>query len=171
VLRTKVNLQRWMQGGEPAGRDHGQRRQCLVHLPDFQPVVDGMMTVARMLEFLATQNTTLSAALAAVPEYHMARGAVDCPWEAKGTVMRLLNQQYKERLAELIDGVKINLGDDEWVLVWPDADRPLFHVITEAPSTERAYEVLNRYERIVQSLQNEAGGRLSGDGRVAARPA
>ncbi len=80
------------------------------------------MTVARMLEFLATQNTTLSAALAAVPEYHMARGAVDCPG-GQGNGDAASQPAYKDRLAELIDGVKINLGDDEWVLVWPDADR------------------------------------------------
>jgi mannose-1-phosphate guanylyltransferase/phosphomannomutase len=67
--------------------------------------------------------------------------------------MRLLNQQYKDRLGEQIDGVKINLGDDEWVLVLPDADRPVFHVAVQAPSDERAYELLNRYERIVQGLQ------------------
>jgi mannose-1-phosphate guanylyltransferase/phosphomannomutase len=153
VLRTKVNLQALMQAANRPDVIMASDGNASFIWPDFQPVVDGMMTIARMLEFLATQNTTLSAALAAVPPFYMARGAVDCPWEAKGTVMRLLNQQYKDRLGEQIDGVKINLSDDEWVLVWPDADRPLFHVITEAPTTERAYELLNRYERIVQSLQ------------------
>ena len=42
--------------------------------------------------------------------YYVAQSEVTCPWEAKGKVMRLLNQQYKERLAEQIDGVKIMLG-------------------------------------------------------------
>jgi mannose-1-phosphate guanylyltransferase/phosphomannomutase len=121
--------------------------------PDFQPVIDGMMTVAKITEFLTTQETTLVEALAAVPDYHMAQGDVDCPWESKGTVMRLLNQEYRERLGPQIDGVKIQLGDEEWVLVLPDADQPVFHIYAQARSDEQASELVNRYQRVVEGLQ------------------
>lgn len=84
----------------------------------------------------------------------MAQSEVTCPWEAKGKVMRLLNQQYKERLAEQIDGVKIMLGDEEWVLVLPDADNPLFHVFAQASSDEQASGLVQRYRRIVESFQD-----------------
>jgi mannose-1-phosphate guanylyltransferase/phosphomannomutase len=69
-------------------------------------------------------------------------------------VMRLLNQQYKERLAEQIDGVRIVLGDGEWVLVLPDADNPLFHVYAQARSDEQASGLVMRYRRIVESFQD-----------------
>ena len=121
--------------------------------PDFQPVVDGMMTVAKLLEFLTTQKTCRCAMPAGGASYHLAQGEVACPWETKGTVMRLLNQQYKDRLGEQIDGVKIELGDDEWVLVLPDADRPLFHIFAQAPTAEQAQDLLHRYQRIVEGLQ------------------
>jgi mannose-1-phosphate guanylyltransferase/phosphomannomutase len=153
VLRTKATLQALMQAANEPDVIMAADGNGAFIWPEFQPVVDGMMTVAKMLEFMATQNVTLAQALDDVPAYHVARRDVDCPWENKGTVMRLLNQQYKDRLGEQIDGVKINLGDDEWVLVLPDADRPVFHVAVQAPSDERAYELLNRYERIVQGLQ------------------
>jgi mannose-1-phosphate guanylyltransferase/phosphomannomutase len=67
--------------------------------------------------------------------------------------MRLLNEQYKERLGEQIDGVKIYLGDDEWVLLLPDADEPLFHIYSQARSSEQARDLVARYERIVEGLQ------------------
>lgn len=121
--------------------------------PRFQPVVDGMMTVARMLEFLTVQDLHLSEALAMVPPFHMAQGAVNCPWEHKGTVMRLLNQQYKERLDAQIDGVKIRLGEDEWVLLLPDEDQPRFQIVAEGRSESHARDLVVRYERIVEGLQ------------------
>jgi len=121
--------------------------------PAFQPVVDGMMTVAKMLEFLAVQDTELSRVLAEVPPFFMAQGAVNCAWEHKGTVMRMLNQQYKDRMAPKIDGVKILLGEDEWVLVLPDEDQPRFQIIAEGRSEAQARDIVQRYERIVEGFQ------------------
>ncbi|MBC7337948.1 MAG: nucleotidyl transferase, partial [Clostridia bacterium] len=134
VLRTPVNMQSLMAAANQPGVVMASDGNGSFIWPAFQPVVDGMMTVAKILEFLATQHTSLIEVMASVPEYHMAQTQVNCPWEAKGTVMRLLNEQYKDRLGSRIDGVKILLGDDEWVLVLPDADRPLFHIFAQARS-------------------------------------
>ena len=153
VLRTKVNLKSLMAAANrPKVIMAGDSNGAFIW-PDFQPVVDGMMTVAKVLEFMATQRTDLSEMIASVPAFCLYQRQVNCPWENKGTVMRLLNEQYKERLGERIDGVKINLGDDEWVLVLPDADRPLFHIYAQAGSDEQAQGLVERYGRIVEGLQ------------------
>ncbi len=153
VLRTKANLQALMEAAnQPDVIMAGDGNGAFIW-PDFQPVVDGMMTLARMIEFLTTQNTTLSQVVAAVPAYYMAQGQVTCPWETKGTVMRMLNQQYKDRLGEQIDGIKVILGEEEWVLLLPDADQPVFYIYAEARSYEQARELVSKYERIIQSLQ------------------
>jgi len=122
--------------------------------PQWQPVVDGMMTVGKLLEFLAMLNVHLSELVDAVPSYHMAQGTVDCPWESKGTVMRLLNEQLKARLAPQIDGVRVVLSDDQWVLVLPDPDRPLFHIYAQAGTDEAAGQLVTKYARIVEVLQD-----------------
>jgi phosphomannomutase len=67
--------------------------------------------------------------------------------------MRLLNQQYKDRQADLIDGIKIVLGEGEWVLVLPDPDYPRFYIYAEARTDGQAQELAERYVRIVQGLQ------------------
>jgi len=153
ILRTKVSLQALMQAANRPGVIMAGDGIATFIWPEFQPVADGLMTVAKLLEFLTTQETTLSQAVAAVPVHFASRGTVGCPWESKGTVMRRLNEQYKERLGEQIDGVKIQLGNDEWVLVLPDADEPLFHIHSQARSTEQARDLVARYERIVGGLQ------------------
>ena len=67
--------------------------------------------------------------------------------------MRLLNQQYKERLGQQIDGVHINLGENQWVLILPDADSPHFHIYSQAQSQQAAQDLIDKYIRIVQGLQ------------------
>lgn len=121
--------------------------------PGFQPVIDGLMATAKLLEFLATQKTTLADVVSGLPTFHMSQREVSCPWESKGTVMRLLNQQYKDRRAELIDGIKIVLGEGEWVLILPDPDYPKFHIYAEARSDNEARGLVDRYVRIVEGLQ------------------
>jgi mannose-1-phosphate guanylyltransferase/phosphomannomutase len=153
VLRTRANVQALMEAANRPDVILAADRNGSFIWPAFQPVVDGMMTIAKLLEFGATQGN-LDDALQAVPAYHMAEGTADCPWESKGTVMRLLNQQYQGRMGQQIDGVKIVLGDDEWVLVLPDADHPLFYIYAQASSDEQAYELVRRYERIVQGFQS-----------------
>ncbi|MEA3407082.1 MAG: mannose-1-phosphate guanyltransferase [Chloroflexota bacterium] len=153
VIRTAVNPQALMKAANRDGVIMAADGQGSFIWPAFQPVVDGMMTVAKIVEFLIIQNTTFAEALAAVPSYHMAQGDVDCPWESKGTVMRLLNQEYRERLGPQIDGVRIQLGDEEWVLVLPDADHPVFHIYAQARSDDQAHELVNRYQRVVEGLQ------------------
>ncbi len=125
-----------------------------VVFPRFQPVIDGLMATAKLLECLALQQTTLADVVSGLPAFHVSHREVSCPWEAKGKVMRVLNEQYKDRRAELIDGVKILLGEGEWVLVLPDPDYPRFHIHAEARTEADARELVDRYVRIVEGLQD-----------------
>lgn len=154
VVRTRANLQALMQAANQPDVIMASDGNGAFIFPELHPVVDGMYAVAKLLECLVTQQTTLSHAVAAVPAYHVAQSQVECPWEFKGTVMRLLNQQYKERLSKQIDGCKIELGKDVWVLVLPDPDRPLFHIHAQAGSASEARELADKYVRIVESLRD-----------------
>jgi len=122
--------------------------------PQFQPSIDGLITTVKLIEFLAAQQTTLADVVAGLPPYYVDHREVSCPWEAKGTVMRLLNEQYKSRRAELIDGIKIVMGEGEWVLILPDPDFPRFHVYVEARSDSEAKALADRYVRIVEGLRD-----------------
>ena len=120
--------------------------------PELQPAFDGMVAIAKLLEALARYETTLSEVVDNLPPYHLIRVDVNCPWEYKGKVMRILSEQYRERREQPIDGIKIDLGK-EWVLVLPDADRPLFHVLAESKSRDAAQALADKYARVVAGLQ------------------
>ncbi len=120
--------------------------------PSLHPTFDGMLAIAKLLELLATFQMRLSEVVDDLPAYYMSTTRVSCPWEHKGKVMRILSEQYRERRAKPIDGIKIDLGK-EWVLVLPDADSPLFHVVAESVSNEQAQALAEKYARVVSGLQ------------------
>lgn len=120
--------------------------------PVLQPAFDGMLAIAKLLELLATFQMRLSEVVDDLPAYYLSSTRVTCPWEHKGKVMRILSEQYRERRAKPIDGIKIDLGK-EWVLVLPDADRPLFHVVAESVSNDQAQALAEKYARVVSGLQ------------------
>jgi mannose-1-phosphate guanylyltransferase/phosphomannomutase len=153
IKRCKVDPQDLMEMSSEEGVVMATDGMGNFVFPQFQAAIDGLMATVKLLEFLATQQTNLASVVAELPPFHIAQRDVSCPWEVKGTVMRLLNQQYKDRRAELIDGIKILLGEKEWVLILPDPDYARFHVYAEGKSDAEAQDLVDRYVRIVQGLQ------------------
>jgi len=122
-------------------------------VPSFHRLIDAMFPIVKMLEFLATQQTTLIDVMASLPAYHVAQREVPCASDQKGTVMRLLNEQNKESIVEQVDGLRIRLGDREWVLIVPESDKPAFYIFAESTSDEAAAALTDRYVRVIEGLR------------------
>lgn len=122
--------------------------------PAFHPWFDGLFAVVRLLELLALGGTTLSQVVDRIPVPHIARLKVECPWSAKGRVMRLLAQDPATASTRQIDGVKHTSGD-EWALVLPDADQPLLTVWAEAADDGRAWALAHQYADRVNALRGD----------------
>jgi mannose-1-phosphate guanylyltransferase / phosphomannomutase len=153
ILRTKANSQAIMAaaGGENvvlAGDGEGG-----LIFPQFHPSFDGMFAVAKLLELLALQGTSFGAVVSALPRYYQSTTSVTCAWEVKGRVMRMLNENYRSQRGRHVDGIRIELGE-EWVLVLPDADRPLFHIVAEARTEQAAKSLAEEYASVVNGLQH-----------------
>jgi mannose-1-phosphate guanylyltransferase/phosphomannomutase len=123
--------------------------------PGLYPGIDGLFAVGKLLELLAQQRTTLSQVIADLPPFHIATGHVDGAWESKGRVMRCLIEQFSKLRHETIDGIKVHLGDHEWVLIRPDNDTPQFHLTAEARSLPSAQELVADYGGLVRRYIQE----------------
>jgi mannose-1-phosphate guanylyltransferase/phosphomannomutase len=154
VLRCKMDIHDLMDMSAREGVIMAADGMGNYVFPQFQAAVDGLMATAKLLEFLATQHTSLADVVAGLPDFYISHKEVPCPWEAKGTVMRLLNAEYKDRRAELIDGVKILLDGGAWVLILPDPDFPRFHIYTEASADDEAQDLADQYVGIVEEMQD-----------------
>jgi len=152
VLRTKVDDYALMAAASREGVIMAGDGNGGFIFPKFQSTFDGMMALVRLLEMLIMAQTSLAALVTGLPPYYLSTADVRCAWEQKARVMRELNERYRDRRGRHIDGVKIELGE-EWVLVLPDAERPVVHVIAEGKEAGQAAQLAKEYASVVSGLQ------------------
>jgi mannose-1-phosphate guanylyltransferase/phosphomannomutase len=122
--------------------------------PKFQAAFDGMFTITKTIEFLATAGVTLSSILEGVPRRTFLQTRVPCTWEMKGGVMRKMSEDSLDEEASFIDGIKVHFGED-WVLVLPDQYQPYIHIFAEAKQQKAAQRLLDEYLRKVETWKKE----------------
>ena len=120
---------------------------------EFHFAFDGMFSIVKILEMLAKSNLTLRKLQSRLPKRSLVVGQVACPWEAKGKVMRRLDEDSAGQNRLLVDGIRINF-DDAWVLVLPDRDRAGFHILAEDGSDTAAQKVAEQYRLKVMEWSN-----------------
>ncbi|MFZ5818255.1 MAG: sugar phosphate nucleotidyltransferase [Bacillota bacterium] len=114
--------------------------------PEFLPGLDGLFAMVQLLHMLALAGRPLDQIVDALPPTDVAVEAMDCPLEAKGTVMRHLIEATAGKEVELVDGVKVRQGD-AWVALIPDPVRPLMHIYAEP--AEGARGLVEEYRAVV----------------------
>lgn len=117
--------------------------------PRFLFSVDGMFAAAKIMEMCARTGMTIGQLHAELPRRAVTERSVECPWEVKGRVMRHAMHHSEGERRMLVDGVKMFL-DDDWVMLIPDKERPLFHVVAETDEAERSAQLAQQYERLVR---------------------
>jgi mannose-1-phosphate guanylyltransferase / phosphomannomutase len=121
--------------------------------PAFLPAPDCFMTLARALE--AFRGKPLSEVRQRFGDSfgHVVRERIECPWSAKGRVMRGLAEKFGgDPDAILTEGVLLNV-EDGWVLMLPDPDSPLFYVYAESvEGNGDPAEIMEEYVELVKSL-------------------
>lgn len=119
--------------------------------PGMHPGFDGMLCIAKIAEALSTLGKSLSQVEADMPEFHHLHEQVSCAWEHKGTVMRLLVEQGKDKNLELLDGVKIHTPHG-WVLVLPDPVEPRIHLYADGRSAIEAERYIEDYAAAIRAM-------------------
>ncbi len=126
--------------------------------PSLHPAIDGLWALGKLLELLAHQKVRLSEVIADLPAFYTATLTVEGEWETKGRVMRCLSEHFAGFRHEIMDGIKVFLDDEEWVLIQPDTDRPHFHITAEGRSQAAAQELVADYGGLVRELMHEPCG-------------
>ncbi|NPV26173.1 MAG: NTP transferase domain-containing protein [Firmicutes bacterium] len=139
VVRTKVGPQSFMEKvlSQDIVAIQGEFSQFQLHF-------DALAALIKIMEYLSQNGIRLSELREAIPQFHLSQKAIDCPWEAKGRVMRTLIEEKQGEKVELLEGIKV-YHDEGWALVLPDADEPLCRVYSEGFSQEIADSLTEMY--------------------------
>jgi|YNPNPStandDraft_1061719.scaffolds.fasta_scaffold13002_3 phosphomannomutase/phosphoglucomutase len=125
--------------------------------PRFQYCRDSAMSIAMMLEILASEKKRLSDLIKTLPRYETFKTKMNCPHEKKLLVMQRLVEQTKNmkevKKVDETDGVKLYL-DEGWVLMRPSGTEPIFRVYSESKDKEKAESLALKYKRIVEEIIN-----------------
>jgi mannose-1-phosphate guanylyltransferase / phosphomannomutase len=136
-------------GADLAGLDDGR-----YIFPAFLPAPDCFIILARALEAFGDEPLSQTREKFGERFGNVARERLECPWSAKGRVMRGLAEKFGgDPDAILTDGVKLNV-EGGWVLMLPDPDNPVFYVYAEPEEGNgaRPRELMGEYVELVRSL-------------------
>jgi mannose-1-phosphate guanylyltransferase / phosphomannomutase len=123
--------------------------------PSVLASMDGLFALGKVLELVSNSDAPLSQLVRRVPVGHVVHLTLECPWESKGAVMRRVTEKLVKARVSLIDGIKVFLEHQEWALVLPDPEEPVFHVYAEAGDDERAQELAQSYATVVEAAKGE----------------
>lgn len=114
---------------------------------------DTIAGLVKIIDYMADNSIRLSELVDMIPDFHILKKEVKCPWSAKGKVIRAIIEENDSANIETTEGVKI-LSDKGWVLVLPDAEEPICKVISDGYSEEFANELTDIYVNKVKTISN-----------------
>ncbi|MCX7884593.1 MAG: sugar phosphate nucleotidyltransferase [Caloramator sp.] len=133
VIRTKLSASSIMNEMLKADKSHDNMMQYILNF-------DGISALTIILDFLIENSLSLSELVDEIPDFYIGKKEVQCDFNDKGRIIRMLIEESKNRNIELFEGIKINT-DKGWALVLPDNERPVLSIYTEGYCEEYANEL------------------------------
>jgi phosphomannomutase / phosphoglucomutase len=157
VVWTKVGsvtVSRTMQriGAKLGGEEYGG-----IFYGPHQPVRDGAMAVAMVLEIMVESRGRLSSLVGELPKYHVQSAKVTCPEHLKQRVMQELIEQMKAFQVDTVDGVKVWFEDKSGILVRPSGTESVIRLYSEAKTAVRAERLVKEYSSRVRRIIRNLG--------------
>ena len=112
-------------------------------------VRDGCMTLALMLELLAT-GKSLSDEIASLPPSFTTKDKVSCSPENVSKLISSLKEEFPS--SDTTDGIKITIDSKNWVMIRPSGTEPIVRVYAEAESQEKLDALMSEYLKKVKSI-------------------
>lgn len=121
-----------------------------------QPVRDGTMTTALILDIMAKTKKKLSKLLTELPSYYIEKDKTECPDELKEKIVEKLLKKVKGATVDTTDGAKLWFNDKSSILIRPSGTEPIFRFYAEAKTKERVTRLVREYKKELQKIINES---------------
>jgi len=156
VIRTKIGdinvahaliRENGSFGGEPSG--------TWLH-PEFSRSPDGIFSALKLIEIVSKKGP-LSSLLENIPSYHNIRDKIFCPDTKKDKIMEKIKDELPGRFREKtrideIDGIRISLKDNSWVLIRPSGTEPYIRLRIEAKEKKTAKKLYDTTHSFIKKI-------------------
>lgn len=150
VIRTKVGSVEVSRKMVPTNALIGFEENGGFMYGKHNQVRDGCMTLALMLEMLASTGKSLSDAIASLPPSFTTKDKVSCPSEKIPELISSLKTEFPN--SDTSDGIKINFDPKNWVMVRPSGTEPIVRIYAEAESQDKLDALMSEYVAKVSSI-------------------
>ncbi|MDH3656861.1 MAG: phosphoglucosamine mutase [Nitrosopumilus sp.] len=113
-------------------------------------VRDGCMTLALMLDLLATSGNSLSEEISSLPLSFTTKDKVMCTPEKVSKLISSLKEEFPS--SDITDGIKITIDHKNWVMIRPSGTEPIVRVYAESESQEKLDGLMSEYLKKVKSI-------------------
>ena len=113
-------------------------------------VRDGCMTLALMLELLATSEKTLSEEISSLPPSFTTKDKVACSQEDSKKLIQSLKEEFPN--SDTTDGIKITSNSKNWVMIRPSGTESIIRIYGEAETQQKLDTLMSKYLQKVRSV-------------------
>ena len=152
IVWTKVGSVTVAQKMKEIGAKLGGEENGGIFYGPHQPVRDGAMSTALVLQIIAKTRRKLSSLIRELPEYFIEKGKVECKEEQKAKILKKLISEVKNLNINTIDGVKICFDDKRAILIRPSGTEPIYRLYAEAKTAEKAQRLVNEYTQKLKRI-------------------
>ena len=118
---------------------------------EFSTHRDSMYATLKILEMMIDLDVTLSKVIASMPKFYYKSSEIKCPQALKGKMMRMFLEDAQGKEFSTLDGVKIWLDTNDWILMIPDQYNDHLNIYIQAETFEKGEKILADYsEKISQ---------------------
>jgi phosphomannomutase/phosphoglucomutase len=114
-------------------------------------VRDGAMTTALVLDMMASENQSLSSLLASLPKIFQYKAKFKCDKSTASEVVRVCMEHGSIDKLETLDGAKMWIDSDTWVMVRPSGTEPLIRMYAESSDEMLLDSKAREYRRLIES--------------------
>ena len=113
-------------------------------------VRDGCMTLALMLDLLATSEKSIYEYVTSLPSSFTTKDKIACSPENVSKLIMALKSEFPN--SDTTDGIKITIDPKNWVMIRPSGTEPIVRVYAESESQEKLDALMSEYVKKINSI-------------------
>ena len=113
-------------------------------------VRDGCMTLALMLDLLATSEKSIYEYVTSLPSSFTTKDKIACSSENVSKLIMALKSEFPN--SDTTDGIKITIDPKNWVMIRPSGTEPIVRVYAESESQDKLDALMSEYIKKINSI-------------------